>query len=216
MKINEIFSSIDGEGLRTGELVSFVRLAGCNLRCRYCDTEYALKASDGEDMSISDIINALIQLGNNKITLTGGEPLIHKDINLLINSLNDYDINIETNGSVDIEPYISSENILITMDYKTKSSGESDKMLLSNLPKLRETDVLKIVMSAADKQEVFNLLNDNEIKSYIYLSPIFNECEPAELVEFLKYLKLSGIDTDKIRIQVQLHKIIWNPEKRGV
>lgn len=216
MRVNEIFESIDGEGLRTGELVTFVRLSGCNMRCRYCDTSYALEATSGEIMEIHKIVESIKKLGNKKITVTGGEPLIHKNIGDLITSLNDCKINIETNGSVDIKPYISLDNVLITMDYKTKSSGENSKMMLSNLPLLRENDVLKIVMSGNDKNEVFDLLNEHEIKSYIYLSPIFGECEPAELVNFLKYLKISGINTDKIRVQVQLHKIIWNPNERGV
>lgn len=216
MNVNEIFESIDGEGLRTGELVTFVRLAGCNMRCRYCDTSYALETSNGEIMEIYKIVESIKKLGNKKITITGGEPLIHKNIGDLIDSLNDCKINIETNGSVDIEPYISLDNVLITMDYKTKSSGENGKMRLSNLPLLRENDVLKIVMSGNDKNEVFDLLNEYEIKSYIYLSPIFEECKPTELVEFLKELKLAGLNTDKIRVQVQLHKIIWNPNERGV
>lgn len=216
MRVNEIFESIDGEGLRTGELVTFIRLSGCNMRCRYCDTSYALEATSGEIMEIHKIVESIKKLGNKKITVTGGEPLIHKNIGDLITSLNDCKINIETNGSVDIKPYISLDNVLITMDYKTKSSGENSKMMLSNLPLLRENDVLKIVMSGNDKNEVFDLLNEHEIKSYIYLSPIFGECEPAELVNFLKYLKISGINTDKIRVQVQLHKIIWNPNERGV
>lgn len=216
MRVNEIFESIDGEGLRTGELVTFIRLAGCNMRCSYCDTEYALKATDGEEMSISGIIEKIKAIGNKKITLTGGEPLIHKDINALMRELLDYNVNIETNGSVDIAPYISLDNILVTMDYKTKTSGENSKMMLSNLPLLRENDVLKIVMSKDDKDEVFELLNEHEIKSYVYLSPVFGKCNPEELVEFLKELKLAGINIDKIRIQIQLHKVIWSPDKRGV
>ena len=216
MKINEIFDSIDGEGLRTGELATFIRLAGCNLRCRYCDTSYALSAKDGVDMSIDEIIAKVKAIKNKNVTLTGGEPLIHERTSDLIRGLSCFDINIETNGSIDIEPYTSFPNVLITMDYKTASSGENGKMLLSNLKKLRESDVLKIVMSSKDKQEVFDLLNDNEIKSYVYLSPIYGECEPKELVEFLKHLKASGINTGKIRVQVQLHKIIWNPDERGV
>lgn len=216
MKINEIFESIDGEGLRTGELVTFIRLAGCNLRCSYCDTPYALKGSDGTEMSIEKIIEHVKAFKSKKITLTGGEPLIHENVDSLIAELKDYEVNIETNGSVDIGPYISSPNVIVTMDYKTKSSGENKKMLLSNLEKLRETDVLKIVMSEEDKADVFELLNEHEIKSYIYLSPIFEKCDPADLVSFLKFLQLSGINVDKIRVQVQLHKIIWDPNKRGV
>lgn len=216
MRVNEIFESIDGEGLRTGELVTFIRLTGCNMRCSYCDTEYALKATDGEEMSISDIIEKIKAIGNKKITLTGGEPLIHKDINRLIQELLDCNVNIETNGSVDISPYTCLDNILVTMDYKTKSSGENTKMLYHNFSYLRESDVLKIVMRKEDESEVFDLLNEYDIKSYIYLSPVFGEYDPKELVGFLKYLKVAGIDTSKIRVQLQLHKIIWEPNERGV
>lgn len=216
MKVNEIFDSIDGEGIRTGELATFIRLAGCNLRCSYCDTEYALKCTDGEEMSIKEIVEKVKAIGNRNITLTGGEPLIHNETADLIAALGGHIVNIETNGSIAIAQYSSLENVIITMDWKTRSSGENSKMLAENLKHLRPTDVLKIVMSEEDKQEVFDLLNDNEIKAYIYLSPVFGKCDPKSLVEFLKHLRNSGIDTSKIRVQVQLHKIIWKPEERGV
>lgn len=216
MKVNEIFDSIDGEGIRTGELATFIRLAGCNLRCSYCDTEYALKCTDGEEMSIREIVEKVKAIGNRNITLTGGEPLIHNETADLIAALEGHIVNIETNGSLPIEPYTSSESVIVTMDWKTRSSGENEKMLAENLKHLRPTDVLKIVMSEEDKQEVFDLLNDNEIKAYVYLSPIFGKCDPKSLVEFLKHLRNSGVDTSKIRIQVQLHKIIWKPDERGV
>lgn len=217
MRVNEIFGSIDGEGLRTGELATFIRLAGCNLRCRYCDTDYALKNIDGEEMEISDIIKKVDEIGYKNITLTGGEPLIHKDVNLLIDELikKGYKVNIETNGSVNINEYIERPEILITLDYKTISSGANDKMLLSNLEKLRETDVLKFVCNKDDLEDVTNVLDSHNIKSYIYLSPIFNEIEPSELVDYLKTLKNRSY-INKTRVQVQLHKIIWNPSERGV
>lgn len=214
MKLNEIFESIDGEGLRTGELVTFVRLTGCNLRCNYCDTKYAF--NEGIQVSVTYILERLKELGNRKVTITGGEPLIHNGIADLISSMHEYDINIETNGSVDIKPYIGLSNVLLTMDYKTKSSGENNKMLLSNIPALRETDVLKIVMRKEDEAEVFNLLNENKTKAYVYLSPVFGDYEPSELVTFLKHLKNCGVDVSKVRVQVQLHKVIWNPDERGV
>lgn len=214
MKLNEIFESIDGEGLRTGELVTFVRLTGCNLRCNYCDTKYAF--NEGIQVSVTYILERLKELGNRKVTITGGEPLIHNEIADLISSMHEYDINIETNGSVDIKPYIGLSNVLLTMDYKTKSSGENNKMLLSNIPALRETDVLKIVMRKEDEAEVFNLLNENKTKAYVYLSPVFGDYEPSELVTFLKHLKNCGVDVSKVRVQVQLHKVIWNPDERGV
>ena len=214
MKLNEIFESIDGEGLRTGELVTFVRLTGCNLRCNYCDTKYAF--NEGIQVSVTYILERLKELGNRKVTITGGEPLIHNGIADLISSMHEYDINIETNGSVDIKPYIGLSNVLLTMDYKTKSSGENNKMLLSNIPMLRETDVLKIVMRKEDEAEVFNLLNENKTKAYVYLSPVFGDYEPSELVTFLKHLKNCGVDVSKVRVQVQLHKVIWKPDERGV
>ena len=85
--VNEIFGSIDGEGLRTGELATFIRLAGCNLRCSYCDTDYALKANQGTEMSIDEIIAKVKDIGYRNITLTGGEPLIHKNVEKLIDEL---------------------------------------------------------------------------------------------------------------------------------
>lgn len=213
--VNEIFGSIDGEGLRTGELATFIRLTGCNLRCRYCDTKYAFK--EGKLLTIDDILKEVSKIGYKNITLTGGEPLISKNSYLLIDKLmkQGYRVNIETNGAIDITPLLD-KNVLITMDYKTKSSGMNNKMIKDNLIKLRDNDVLKIVCNKEDFNDIKELLKNNDIKSYIYFSPIYKEIEPYELVKFLKELHNEGINTDKIRIQVQLHKIIWNPNERGV
>lgn len=216
MIVNEIFSSIDGEGIRTGELATFIRLAGCNLRCRYCDTEYALDNNSGSEMNITEILNEVKRYKNRNITLTGGEPLAHKETNKLIEELikNNYFVNIETNGSIDIEPYIGK--CLITMDYKCKSSLMEKTMLLSNLEKLSETDVLKFVINSEDFDCIEKILRDFNIKSYIYISPIFNEINLPDIVEFMKKCNEKGIDMSKVRMQVQLHKIIWNPDMRGV
>lgn len=216
MIVNEIFGSIDGEGLRTGELATFIRLAGCNLRCIYCDTAYSLKCKDGVEMSIDEILEKVDKIGFKNITLTGGEPLIHRNIDMLIDELlkKGYRVNIETNGAVDITKYLDKD-VLITMDYKTKYSMMEDKMILSNLEKLRENDVLKFVCSRNDLEDVKNILKKFNIKSYVYLSPVFKLVEPYELVDYLKLLN-TEINTDKIRVQVQLHKIIWDANKRGV
>ena len=215
--VNEIFGSIDGEGIRTGELATFIRLAGCNLRCSYCDTDYALNVKDGKQMTIDEILKKVNKIGYKNITLTGGEPLIHKNVDKLINKLieNDYNLNIETNGAVDITPYIAKK-LILTVDYKTKSSNMIKYMINKNISLLREYDVFKIVCCKDDFEDIKELLKNNDIKSYIYLSPIFNEVEYFELVDFLKELHKEGINTDKIRVQVQLHKIIWEPSKRGV
>ena len=216
MTVNEIFYSIDGEGLRTGELAVFIRLAGCNLRCSYCDTAYALKMNCGNKMSIEEILNEVKKYNCKNITLTGGEPLIHPNVNELIDALimEDYKVNIETNGAVDIAPYL--DKCLITMDYKTPSSGMEKHMLLDNLEKLGENDVLKFVIEETDEESIRNILKKYKIKSYIYLSPIFGSIEPEKIVEFMKELNEEGIDTSKIRVQVQLHKVIWDSNKRGV
>lgn len=217
-RVCEIFGSIDGEGLRTGELTTFIRLAGCNLRCTYCDTCYALKVTDGVKMGLSEVFERVEDIGYRNVTITGGEPLIHKNIAVLVNKLcvEGYDVNIETNGAVDIWQYLDYKNVTLTMDYKTASSGEENKMKLQNLEQLREKDVLKFVVEESDLEKVEYLLKHYDIKSYIYLSPVFEKIEPAKLVEFVKVLHKKGYDTNKIRVQVQLHKIIWNPSKRGV
>lgn len=215
--VNEIFGSIDGEGIRTGELATFIRLAGCNLRCSYCDTEYALNIKNGTEMSIDEILRKVKEIGYKNITLTGGEPLIHRNVEKLIDRLikEDYIVNIETNGAVDISKYISKD-LILTMDFKTKSSGMMKYMNLQNITKLRSNDVLKFVCSRDDFDDIKKILKEYDIKSYIYLSPIFEEIEPSELVDFLKELHKEGMNTSKIRVQVQLHKIIWDPMERGV
>lgn len=215
--VNEIFGSIDGEGIRTGELAIFIRLAGCNLRCSYCDTEYALNIKNGTEMSIDEILEKVKEIGYKNITLTGGEPLIHKNVEKLIDRLinEDYIVNIETNGAVDIDKYIL-KNLILTMDFKTKSSNMMKYMNLQNITKLRSNDVLKFVCSRDDFDDIKKILKEYDIKSYIYLSPIFEEIEPSELVDFLKKLHKEGVNTSKIRVQVQLHKIIWDPLERGV
>ena len=213
--VNEIFGSIDGEGIRTGELATFIRLTGCNLRCRYCDTVYSF--NEGNLMTIENIINKVKEIGYKNITLTGGEPLLQKNSIKLIDKLIEegFNVNIETNGAIDITPLLD-KNVIITLDYKTISSNMNNQMILSNLEKLRQNDVLKFVCNKEDLEDIKRVLKQYNIKSYIYLSPIYKEIEPCELVEFLKLLHKEQINTNKIRIQVQLHKIIWNPNMRGV
>lgn len=212
--VNEIFESIDGEGLRTGSLAIFIRLAGCNLRCSYCDTSYALEMAQGEPLTASEILGRISIYRTRHITLTGGEPLLQPCISELIDSLteNGYIVNIETNGSVDITPY-QTDGTIITMDYKTPSSGVEKKMRLENISLLRGRDVLKFVCGKGDIPTVNRILHQYRPTCWVYLSPVFGEIEPSKLVDFLR--AYPG-ESEKIRVQVQLHKIIWNPEERGV
>ena len=214
MNVNEIFDSIDGEGIYAGQLATFIRLSGCNLRCGYCDTTYAFNC--GEELSIDEILSKVKEINNKHITLTGGEPLIHKDVDILIKELcqRNYIVNIETNGSVDVKDF-QNENTIITMDYKTISSGENSKMNRERIESLRRYDVLKIVCKESDFDDIKDMIKNTDVKSYIYLSPIYNKIEPIRLVEFLKELRDKRI-TNRARMQLQLHKLIWRPEERGV
>lgn len=214
MNVIEIFDSIDGEGIYTGCLATFIRLAGCNLRCRYCDTKYSF--TGGTKMSIDEIIEQVDAIGNKHITLTGGEPLIHREVEKLINRLCEkgYTVNIETNGSVNIVPY-QFENTVITMDYKTISSGENGHMCDNYIKLLRTKDVLKIVCNEDDFEDIEQMLKRVKPRAQIFISPIFNEIKPEMLVNFSKLLRDKGI-CDNVRVQIQLHKIIWKPDARGV
>ena len=216
MKVNEIFCSIDGEGIRAGELATFIRLSGCNLRCNYCDTQYALETNSGKDMTVEEILEEVEKYNVKNITLTGGEPLIHKDVDKLINKLleNKYKVNIETNGAVDIEKYL--DRCLITMDYKATSSKMEKEMLLENLEKLTQNDVLKIVIREEDFDCVENILKNYKLKCFVYINPVFNEIELPKIVNFMKECNSKGINMSKVRLQLQMHKIIWSPDMVGV
>lgn len=207
--INEIFTSIDGEGLRAGELANFIRLTGCNLRCTYCDTRYAF--AGGWAMSREEILEQLNPAVKN-VTITGGEPLL-QDCTKLIEALlsNGYKVNIETNGSVDIAPYLIN-GVMLTVDYKCMTSGMNRSMLQENFEKLRETDVIKFVVgSVKDMVQAEMVCDKIKTKAKIYISPVHGSIEPKEIVEYM--LERGRADW---RVQLQLHKYIWEPNKRGV
>lgn len=216
-KVNEIFLSIDGEGYRTGLPVVFIRLYGCNLNCSYCDTRYSCEQQEYKEMSLYDILAQVLSYGVPRVTLTGGEPLIHPGVKDLIVSLvaNDIEVNIETNGAVDLDEFIEfkyNSKVVFTMDYKCKSSGMEDKMILSNLEFLQPKDVIKFVVSNYNEMEKMEyILESSKCKAQAYVSPVFGAIEPKELVEYILDNKLNNV-----KVQVQLHKIIWEPTKRGV
>ena len=151
MKVSEIFKSIEGEGLRTGLPAVFIRLHGCNLRCSYCDSMYAVEGSDYKQMSVAQILDAVKEFsGITHVTLTGGEPLIHQDVEDLLSLLssNGYQVNIETNGTVPRKWHFPG--LFYTMDWKCKSSGMSAKMKMENLETLGANDVLKFVVGTTE------------------------------------------------------------------
>lgn len=221
--VSEIFTSINGEGTLSGELAVFIRLCNCNLRCSYCDTSYAWKSDSAVIMTAAEIIDRVKSVGKNirNITLTGGEPFFRRNAADLLKLLSDegYLINIETNGSIDLKPYLDlpfSGSLIFCCDYKLPASGEEKRMHLPNIDLLRPQDVLKLVIgSTEDFTRSLEIIRERHSESYIYLSAVFGRVEPMEIVE--KLLAWSKeISTEKIRVQLQLHKYIWNSEMRGV
>ena len=214
MKVVEIFKSIDGEGKRAGLPTTFVRLAGCNLRCAYCDTAYSFDTSKANEMSIDHIIEECRDLGIPSITLTGGEPLVHPHVTTLLAEMNKthlFDINVETNGTVDPSKYHELEDVWFTVDYKCPSSGEESKMNTKAFTTLREQDVLKFVVgSDEDLQRSLEVIEEYQPSAQIYFSPVFGY-EASKIVDFL----LSH-DLNQCKVQLQMHKYIWPVDMRGV
>lgn len=243
MKVVEIFNSIDGEGKRAGELTTFIRLYGCNLRCDYCDTKYSYEQENEDksykELSITEIIQKCEKYKTKNITLTGGEPLIHLDVDYLLRALSEkgFNVNVETNGSVSIKKYFNFngtpkdeyENVWFTVDYKCPSSGMENKMLIDNFDVDKysfKNVVYKFVVGnrqdlekAADiiKNLIFKIDYDKRClyHNIVYLSPVFGEIEPKEIVEFLQDNDLYNEYTP-VRVQLQLHKFIWPVDQRGV
>lgn len=223
MIISEMFTSIDGEARRAGELALFIRSIGCNLRCKYCDSVYTFQADEStKNMPVDEIVNKCKEEGIRNITFTGGEPLLQKDSDELIEALanNGFDVSIETNGSIDFSERSwfknNTPNVWVCADYKMNFSGMSNNMLdLEKFAQLRSQDVLKMVVAESDLPQALNIINTVRnlgSKCFIYLSPVFGEIEASKIVDFMKENNLQ----DKIRVQLQMHKYIWDPKKRGV
>ena len=222
MKVVEIFDSIEGEGIRTGQPATFIRLAGCNLRCSYCDTLYALFGEDEpcryEEMTVEEIA-ARVNKNYMRVTLTGGEPLVHTDIDALIKTLADMgcEINIETNGAADITNVPRHDGLFFTIDYKLPSSGESDKMLWDNFTHLKPQDVVKFVCGTDEDVRVMvdvaKRLNEMYTKPpHIFVGAVYGMMEYERLVNII----LNEPALKDARFQIQLHKVVWDADERGV
>lgn len=216
MKVVEIFKSIEGEGKRAGLPCTFIRLFGCNLRCKYCDTKYGWSSEysdDAKEMSIEQIVEEAVKIGVPHITITGGEPLIHDDLFLLLSELakRNFWVNVETNGTM-LPKCHNVPNIFYTMDYKTNASGMSDEMNMEAIQTLQCKDVLKFVVgSIEDCKQAKDIIDNIKPEAAIYFSPVFGKIEPKEIVEFLLSNEMYNCN-----VQVQLHKIIWPADMRGV
>ncbi len=218
-KVVEKFVSINGEGTRAGELAVFIRMKGCNLDCRYCDTKWANQENASyEIMTEEDIRNYIRDTGVKNVTLTGGEPLFRKDMDVLIDYLlqdKDRVVEIETNGSVNIKEYAEMKNrASFTMDYKLGASGMEEKMCLENFAYLDKRDTVKFVVgSQEDLKRAAEIIEKYALigKVSVYFSPVFGDIKPEEIVDFMVQNRLNDV-----RMQLQMHKFIWDPEKRGV
>ena len=219
MRVAEKFISINGEGVRAGELAVFVRFQGCNLACHYCDTKWALaKDCPYEEMSPEQIHAYTKRTGIKNVTLTGGEPLLHKDMDRLLAILladEDLRVEIETNGAVDLRKFCACPvRPVFTMDYKLPSSGYEKSMVLSNFELLSPDDTVKFVSgSTEDLEKAYQIIQEYDLlhKCHVYFSPVFSDIEPVEIVNFMMDHKLN-----EARLQIQMHKVIWDPDKRGV
>ena len=211
LKINEIFFSIQGETRFAGYPCVFVRTAGCNLECNWCDTEYAKEP--GKAIEIKEIMQVISVYPVKLVMITGGEPLCQKETPFLLDSLIEkgYNVILETNGSFSLMD-IPNE-VYKAVDVKCPGSGEERSFLKENLNYIRENDELNFVLlNRQDYDWACSFIKDNNIKKYISISftPAYNILKPPQLAEWLLEDGLSDI-----RLSLQLHKIIWG-NKRGV
>lgn len=207
--ITEIFKSIQGESSYQGEPCIFVRLSGCNLRCSYCDTKYSYK--NGTQMDIDKIISEVKKLNCRLVEITGGEPLLQADTSILAKKLLDenFKVLLETNGSISFKG-LPSDIIKIT-DIKTPSSGMADKVNIGNFNLLNAQDEIKFVLSNKDDYEwAKKFISKYELtsKCKVLFSSVFNTFPYSELADLINE------DNLPVRLNLQLHKIIWGENSR--
>jgi 7-carboxy-7-deazaguanine synthase len=210
LRVTEIFHSIQGESSHAGRPCVFVRLTGCNLRCRWCDSEYTF--AGGEKMSLDAIMDQVRGYGCNLVEVTGGEPLAQAESLDLIRRLCDerFEVLIETSGSIDIEPVDRRAKIIL--DIKCPGSCESARNRWSNLDHLKSVDEIKFVIAdRADYEWSKKIIDERKLQRWtILMSPVWGEIEMKSLAEWMLADRLPA------RFQTQLHKHIWGAEARGV
>jgi len=211
LKINEIYYSVQGESTHAGRPCIFIRLTFCNLRCTYCDTEYAFY--EGKDMEIDDIMSEIQQWDCNLVEVTGGEPLFQEECIDLLNELviSKYEVMLETGGSLPISDV--PKNVIKIVDFKCPSSGMEMKNLWSIVDNLQPHDEVKFVIGNREdfywaKEKITEYSLDK--KCTVLFSPTFGEIDSQQIVEWILAENLP------VRMQMQMHKMIWSPDKQGV
>ena len=211
LKVNEIYFSIQGESSYAGLPCVFIRLTYCNLRCTYCDTEYAFYK--GKDLNIDEIFEQINKFDCKLVEITGGEPLVQKESLELMKSLCDkgFTVMLETGGSLSIEEI--DRRVKIIMDLKCPSSGMVKKNLYSNINHLKPEDEIKFVIGNREDYEWSkDIIEKHNLtgKCEVLFSVVFGMLRPVRLVEWILEDKLN------VRFQLQMHKFIWEPTAKGV
>ena len=212
LDICEIFYSLQGESTFTGLPCIFIRLSGCNLNCLWCDTRYA--SHESQSMTFDQILKKVGSYNCNLVEVTGGEPMLQDDTPALISMLLEkkYQVLLETNGSKSIKNIHS--NCIKILDIKCPSSNESDSFLSENINFLTENDEIKFVISSRKDYKFAKSIIENKLSGIsqkkIHLSPVFGQISPEAIAGWM--IK----DNLHARLSLQQHKIIWDPDKRGV
>lgn len=213
MRISEIFFSLQGEGIQLGLPTVFIRCFGCDLRCSWCDTMYAVEGTDFVKLSVDEVFSEVQKYSCRRVCITGGEPLLQSDelivlMNLLLK--NEYEVVLETSGHRLPPEIFWDEKCVISMDCKCPSSKMQDRMDFSLFTKLRAQDQLKFVLNdETDYDYAVNVLSSYDIKANIIFQPVYGT-DMRELAG-----KVLRDRLDNVRTMPQLHKLIWG-EKRGV
>lgn len=224
-QVVEKFVSINGEGQNAGKIAAFIRFAGCNLNCSFCDTKWAnSENAPCEEESLEELVDYVREKNVRFVTLTGGEPLLREGMAELTRALLEVEgltIEFETNGSVSLAEMDAirraknaEDRVLFTMDYKLLVSGMEDHMKKDNFAHLLSKDTVKFVVgSMEDLERMRKIIKAHELsdKCGLYVSPVFGKIEPADIVEYIIANQLN-----EVTMQLQMHKFIWDPDKRGV
>lgn len=213
MRITEIYKSIQGESSYAGWPCVFVRTTGCDLRCSWCDSEFTF--TGGRTMSVDDIVAEVERLGCHLVELTGGEPMLQKDIGELASRLCDagHTVLIETGGHRDVSAAALDPRVVRIMDVKCPGSGESAKNHWENLDALRASDEVKFVLASRDDYEwARDVIRERGLEGRltVLLSVSHGAVAHRDVVEWMLE------DGLEVRFQVQMHKVVWEPLARGV
>lgn len=230
-KVLEIFGSISGEAQHAGELTTFVRFQTCNLCCSFCDTMSLMKANGVTEMTLEEIVDKVNENGHKHVVLTGGEPLLQRNLSALAAELllEGHTVEFETNGTQDFHriveeldsyelPYAFNNNYCFTIDYKMGFSGMEGRMnpaIFEHLDDLSSQDTIKFVIAQDDIEHCMELIEKFQEQGTLckyYISPVFGEVNMPDIIEAMKKHKLN----EDVRYQLQIHKYVWEPTTQGV